>query len=170
MWHLGNQPSGPYSNNMWSSWYCHLVLASRCYSWEHQKRFPGFRIIPLQQGYFSWRRINGAYVGGRSNPPVTAEPFRVTVNPPKTSIDSSWPSTSTSKKETHRSSPEDFRPFPKAWPRNSHNVNNKKSTTAVLTDTLLRNSLKKSTTQFLEPVKKTGQAPLPPPPHHQKKK
>jgi hypothetical protein len=45
----------------------------------------------------------------------------------------------------HPSSPEDICPLPKAGPRTSQNVNKKKRTTAILTDTSVKNALKKTT-------------------------
>jgi len=50
---------------------------------------------------------------------------------------------STSKEETHPSSPEDIRPPPKAGTRKSQNVNKKKKTTVILTDSPVKIALKK---------------------------
>jgi hypothetical protein len=61
----------------------------------------------------------------------------------KTSIDSPGPSISTSKEETHPSSPDDIRLLTKAGPKKSQNVNKKKKTTVILTDTPVKNALKK---------------------------
>jgi len=55
--------------------------------------------------------------------------------PPKTSFYSPGPSTSTSKEETHPPFLEYIRFLPKTGPRKSQNVNQKKKTTAILTDT-----------------------------------
>jgi hypothetical protein len=63
--------------------------------------------------------------------------------PPQTSIGSPGPSTSTSKEDTHPSSPEVIRLLPKAGPRKSKIVNEKKKTTAIFTDTHIKNVLKK---------------------------
>jgi hypothetical protein len=58
------------------------------------------------------------------------------------STDSPGPSTSTSKEERLPSSPDDIRPLPKAGLRKSQNVNKKKRT-AILTDTSVKNAVKK---------------------------
>jgi hypothetical protein len=84
----------------------------------------------------------GAYVTDRYTPSVAAAASNSNCEPPKTSIDSPGPSTSTSKAETHPSSPEDVRPLPKAGPRKSQNVN-KKRTTVILTDTSVKKYRKK---------------------------
>jgi hypothetical protein len=73
----------------------------------------------------------------------------------KTSIDSPGPSISTSKEETHPSSPDDIRLFTKAGPRKSQNLNKKNKTTVILTDTPVKKCLDKATTQVLEKIRKT---------------
>ena len=84
-----------------------------------------------------------AYITDRSTPPVAEAASNSYSEPPKTSIDSLGPSISTSKEETHPSSPDDIRPLPIAGPRKSQNVNKKKETTLILTDTPVKNALKK---------------------------
>ena len=69
----------------------------------------------------------------------------VKVNPSKKLIYSPGPSASTSKEETHSSSPEDIRPLPKAGPRKSQNVNKKKKETAILTVTSHQKCFEKKT-------------------------
>jgi hypothetical protein len=73
---------------------------------------------------------------------VAAAAFNKNSERPNTSMDSTGPSTYTSKEEKHPSSPDDIRPLPKAGPRNSQNVIKKKRTTAILTDNPVKNSLK----------------------------
>ena len=130
---------------MWHTWYCQLVIASRGISWEHQSRFTGFRNLPLQQGYFSWRRIYGDLGYRKIYPSCAAAASNSNSKPQETSIDSPGPSTCTSKEETRPSSPENIRPLPQAGPRKSQNVNKKKRTTVILTDrpAPVKNSLKK---------------------------
>jgi hypothetical protein len=70
----------------------------------------------------------GAYVTYRSAPPVSAAASNSNSKPPQTY-------TCTSKEETHPSSPEDIRPVSKAGRRKIQNVNKKKRTTNILTDT-----------------------------------
>ena len=70
------------------------------------------------------------------------------------SVDSTGPSTSASKEETYLSSPEDIRSLPKRRPRKSQNANKKKRRTAILTDTPIKNSLKKTTVHDLEQMRK----------------
>ena len=87
----------------------------------------------------------GAYVTDISTPPVAAAAFNSNTKTPKTSMDSTGPSISTSKEETRPFSTEDIRPLLKAGPRKSQNVKKKKKkkrTTAILTDTPIENALK----------------------------
>jgi hypothetical protein len=86
------------------------------------------RVIFHDEGFM------GAYVTHRSSPPVAAAASNSNSKPPKTSTDSPGLSTSTSKEEIHPSSP-DIRPLPNVGPRKSQNVNQKKRTTTILTDT-----------------------------------
>jgi hypothetical protein len=72
------------------------------------------------------------------------------------SVDSTGPSTSASKEKTLPSSVEDIQSLPKARPRKSQNANKKKRTTAILTDTPIRNSFKKTTVYVLEQIRETG--------------
>jgi len=86
----------------------------------------------------------GAYVTDRSTPTVVAaEASNGNSESPNTPIDSPGPSTFISKDKTHPSSLEDIRPLPKARPRKTQNVKKKKTTTAILTDTPIKNALKK---------------------------
>jgi hypothetical protein len=72
----------------------------------------------------------------------------VTVNTPKTSMDYTGPSISTSKEKARPFPPEEIRPLPKPGHRKSQNVQ-KKGTTAIFTDTPVKNTLKKTTMHAL---------------------
>lgn len=112
-------------------------------------------IYPFNRDIFQDEDFMGAYVTDRSAPSVTAAASSSNCKPSEMSIDSPG-SSSTSKEATHPSTPEDVRPLPKAGPRKSQNVNKKKRTTAILTDTPVKSSLKKRTSQGLKRMSKTG--------------
>jgi len=95
----------------------------------------------------------GAYITARSTPHVASNSNS---EPPEMLIDSAEPSTSASKEQAHRSSREDIQSVPKARPKKSRNANKKKRTTAILTDTPIKNSLQKTTVHVLEQMRKTG--------------
>jgi hypothetical protein len=101
-------------------------------------------IYPFNRDIFHDEECMGAYVTDRSTSPVAAAAFNSNSKTPKTSMDSTGPSISTSKEETRPFSPEDIRPLPKPGHRKSQNVKKKMRTTAILTDTLVKNALKKN--------------------------
>jgi hypothetical protein len=100
-------------------------------------------IYPLNRDIFHDEECMGAYVTDRSTSPVAAAAFNSNSKTP-TSMDSTGPSISTSKEEARPFSPGDIRPLPKPRHRKSQNVKKKKRTTAILTDTLVKNALKKN--------------------------
>jgi len=91
----------------------------------------------------------GAYVTDRSTSPVAAAAVNSNSKTPKTSMNSTGPSISTSKEETSPVSQKDIRPLPRSGHKKGQNVKTKKKTTAILTDTPVKNALKKTTMHAL---------------------
>ena len=83
-------------------------------------------IYPFNWDIFHDEEFMGAYVTDRSTALVAAAASNSSSKPPKTSIGSPGPSTSTSKEDTHPSYPKVIRLLPKAGPRKSQIVNEKK--------------------------------------------
>jgi hypothetical protein len=74
-------------------------------------------IYPFNRDNFHDEEFMGAYVTDRSTPPVAEATSNSNSKRQKTPIDSPGPSISTSKEETHPSSPDDIRPLTKAGHR-----------------------------------------------------